>query len=759
MMEASLISKKKDGLCIARVFTKPDEDPLLTQEYEMRSSAITEPDGKVVFELKNLEIPKGWSQLATDIVASKYFRKAGVPQTGSENSVKQVVKRISNSIAKIGEAYGYFAAGEDAENFQAELAHLLITQKAAFNSPVWFNVGLFHEYGINGSGGNYYFDLDKNNTVQSANAYEHPQCSACFIQSVNDDLMSIFDLVKSEARLFKYGSGSGTNFSALRSHFEHLAGGGTSSGVMAFLEVLDRAAGSMKSGGTTRRAAKMVILDVDHPEITEFISWKQREEKKVKALIAAGYPSDFNGEAYHTVSGQNANNSVRVTDDFMMAVQSNARWATRLRTTGEVHKEYDAVDIMRQIGQAAWECADPGLQFHSTINKWHTCPNSGPIRASNPCSEYMFLDDTACNLSSINLVKFLDQDSNFDIEGYRRAIEIMFIAQEICVDFSSYPTAQIAKNSHDFRPLGLGYANLGALLMILGAPYDSDKAFGIAGALTAIMTGHAYKVSSEMAAVKSPFSQFEKNKAPMLKVMNQHRDAAYKIDVRHCPQDLLNAAREDWDDAVRLGEQHGYRNAQATVLAPTGTIGLLMDCDTTGVEPDFSLVKYKKLAGGGYFKIVNNSVQRALGKLGYSKAQISEITDHMIGHGTLEGAPHIPNESLYKMGYTKDELEAAQKAISQNLSFNDWVPHINPKALRARGLSEQQVREVTLYIEGAQTIEGAPHLKDEHLPIFDCANRCGIGTRFIDPMGHVKMMAAVQPFISGAISKTVNLPN
>ncbi|MBI4449212.1 vitamin B12-dependent ribonucleotide reductase, partial [Candidatus Woesearchaeota archaeon] len=439
-------------------------------------------------------------------------------------------------------------------------------------------------------------------------------------------------------------------------------------------------------------------------------------------------------------------------------VLTDGTWSTRFRTSDEVHRQYNARDLMKLVSEAAWACADPGVQFHTTVNKWHTCANTAPIRASNPCSEYMFLDDTACNLSSINLVKFMDAQESFDIEGYRQAIRVMFVAQEILVDFSSYPTMEIAKNSHDYRPLGLGYANLGTLLMIQGVPYDSDRAFGIAGALTAILTGHAYKVSAEMASVQGAFSGFAKNREPMLRVMNLHRDAAYKIDVRHCPKDLLNAAREDWDEAIKFGEQFGYRNAQATVLAPTGTIGLLMDCDTTGVEPDFSLVKYKKLAGGGYFKIVNQSVQRALKRLGYSPQEVNGIIDYMIGRGTLKGAPHIGKERLASLGYTQAQIDEAETQIKATTSFNDWIPHINPKALRAKGISDAQVREITLYVEGAQTIEGAPHLKEEHVPIFDCANKCGIGKRFIDPMGHIKMMAAVQPFISGAISKTVNLP-
>ncbi len=752
------IAFNETRLKIQRRFTKPSVHPFDELEYEKRTSVIAEPNGKVVFSLEGAEVPKSWSQLATDIIVSKYFRKAGVPGTGNEVSAKQTIFRIANSIRQAGEVLGYFQATADAESFEMELSHLLITQKGAFNSPVWFNCGLYHQYNIPGTGGNWYWDFDNQTVEQTATAYARPQCSACFIQTVRDDLMSIFDLVRSEARLFKFGSGTGTNFSPIRSKYEKLSGGGTSSGLVAYLEVFDRAAGSLKSGGTTRRAAKMVCLDMDHPEIVDFINWKVNEEKKVKALVAAGYPSDFNGEAYHTVAGQNSNNSVRIPDEFMQAYLSGGKWKTRFRTTGEVHKEYEARDLMRQIAYSAWACADPGVQFDTVINDWHTSPNTDRIYASNPCSEYMFLNDTACNLASINLMKFLHEDGSFDIEGYRAACRIFFIAQEIMVDFSSYPTKSIAQNSHDYRPLGLGYANLGTLLMVMGVPYDSEKGQAIGGALTAIMTGHANRVSAEMAAVKGPFAGFAKNREPMLRVMNKHRDAAYKIDVRHCPAELLRAAREDWDSAVELGEKFGYRNAQATVLAPTGTIGLLMDCDTTGVEPDFALVKFKKLAGGGYFKIINQSVPRALSKLGYTENEIGDIQSFILGRGTLEGAPHVNPAELKKMGFTDEQIKEANAAVQKSRSLDEWTPHVNIKSLREKNLTAQQLNEATLYVSGAQTIEGAPHVKEEHLPVFDCANKCGIGKRFIDPMGHIKMMAAVQPFLSGSLSKTVNLP-
>ncbi len=686
----------QEGLVFERHFSKAGVNPFDEMKWTKRTSVIKEPDGSVVFEIKDLEVPESWSQLATDIVASKYFRKAGVPANkggvdGRENSVRSVVYRVAHSIRTAGEQLGYFRSPEDAEAFEGDLTHLLIQQKGAFNSPVWFNCGLGQEYGITGSGGNWYWDPNSNQMRETTDAYSQPQCSACFIQEVGDDLMSIFDLAKNEARLFKYGSGTGTNFSKIRGKQEKLSGGGTSSGLMSFLEVLDKGAGATKSGGTTRRAAKMVCLDLDHPEVMDFIQWKVREEKKAGILIhMGGYPADFNGEAYHTVSGQNSNNSVRITDEFMESYLNGGQWSTRFRTTGETCETFDSRTIMRKIAEAAWNCADPGVQFDTTINRWHTSANTDRIYASNPCSEYMFLNDSACNLASLNLMKFIDDRGHFLVDDYREACRTFLIAQEILVDFASYPTQSIGQNSHDYRPLGLGYANLGTLLMTEGIPYDSPKALAMAGAITALMTGEAYRTSSELARVKGAFPGYAKNREPMLRVMNQHRDAAYKIDDELCPKELLEAARESWDDAVSEGEIHGYRNAQTTVLAPTGTIGLLMDCDTTGVEPEFSLVKWKKLAGGGHFKIINQSVKKALRHLGYDDVQVQAIVDHILDKGTIEGS--------------KD-------------------------------------------------------LKLEHLAVFDCANPCGDGVRFIDPMGHVNMMAATQPFLSGAISKTINIPN
>lgn len=778
--KTSSTKRASKGVRVERRFTTHGTDPLDTVVYERRSSTITNPDGSIVFKMEGAEVPSSWSQLATDILISKYFRKAGLHgnKDEGETSIRQVVHRLAHTIRVAADGFtGYFASKADADAFEGELSYLLVNQYGAFNSPVWFNLGLWHEYEISGSGGNWAWDAEVRNVTETAGAYERPQCSACFIQSVKDDLMSIYDLVKAEARLFKYGSGTGSNFSSIRGKQEKLSGGGTSSGLMSFLEVFDRAAGATKSGGTTRRAAKMVCLDMDHPEIQDFINWKVREEKKAHALIAGGYSSDFNGDAYHTISGQNSNNSVRVTDEFMRAVEAGGKWQTRFRTTGEICETLDAKDLWRQVAVAAWGCADPGVQYDSTINKWHTCPNSGRINASNPCSEYMFLDDTACNLASVNLTRFLREDGSFDVEGYRHACRVFFVAQEILVDLSSYPTAPIAKNSHDYRPLGLGYANLGSLLMALGVPYDSREGRAIAASLTAIMCGHAYKASAEMAASKGPFPGFAKNREPMLRVMRMHRDQAYGIDRDACPMDLYRAACDDWDEAVRAGEAHGYRNAQATVLAPTGTIGLLMDCDTTGIEPDFALVKFKKLAGGGYFKIVNQTVPRALRRLGYSERETQEIVAYVSGTNTLLAAPHVNRRTLKEKGLTDAELAKVEAAIpgvfDMDSAFAAWVVgedayerlgankdgRLAKSLLEHLGFTRTQIDEAGDTIVGHMTIEGAPHLREEHYAVFDCANRCGkSGRRFLAPMSHVRMMGATQPFLSGAISKTVNLP-
>ncbi|MBS1960540.1 MAG: vitamin B12-dependent ribonucleotide reductase [Bdellovibrionales bacterium] len=787
VLKTEPLLSKREGMGtipMFRRFTTAGQDPLDEVRYVKSQSKIKDTDGNAVFEMKDVEVPADWTQLATDILVSKYFRKAGVHTVeggkGHENSVRQVVKRLAHTIRTAGEKMGYFNA-VDAETFEAELSYMLVNQLGAFNSPVWFNLGLYHEYGIEGSGGNFAYDANTDSIKETRNAYERPQCSACFIQSVDDDLMSIFDLIKNEARLFKYGSGTGTNFSKIRGRQEKLSGGGTSSGLISFLEVLDRGAGATKSGGTTRRAAKMVSLDMDHPEIEDFINWKMKEERKVAALIAAGYSSDFNGEAYRTVAGQNSNNSIRVSDAFMNAVENDLDWNTTARTTGEVVQTFKARDLWKQIATAAWSCADPGLQYDTTINNWHTSANTDKINGSNPCSEYMFLDDTACNLASMNLVKFLRADGSFDIEAYKHTVRVFIVAQEILVDLSSYPTPKVAQNSHDYRPLGLGYANLGTLLMLKGIPYDSEQGRAWAGALTAIMCGEAYAVSAEEAGKIGAFPGFARNREPMLKVMRQHKKAAYEIDADNAPAELIAAAKDCWDRAVALGEKHGYRNAQVTVLAPTGTIGLLMDCDTTGIEPDFALVKFKKLAGGGYFKIVNQSVPVALKNLGYADNQIKDILTYVLGTMKFTDSTPFLNPAFFMAkGFGPADLAKIEKALPGTFEVSsaftrfalgeELLKKLNVPAaeyekptfnfLTFAGLKHSEIEQANEKICGTMTVEGAPFIKDEHLPVFDCANKCGHkGQRFIAPMGHIRMMGATQPFLSGAISKTVNLPN
>ena len=767
------------GLKFEPVFVQKGEDPYKQIKWTKRSSQITGAEGQVVSSVESVEVPESWSQLATDIAVSKYFRKAGVPGIGAERSVRQLVYRVAHSIRIAGEEYGgYFRTQDDANQFEAELTHILLTQKGAFNSPVWFNCGLYQEYGIQGSGGSWAWHFAEGQPLEIANAYARPQCSACFIQSVDDDLMSIFDLVKNEARIFKYGSGTGTNFSKIRGSHEKLSGGGTSSGLMSFLEVLDRSAGATKSGGTTRRAAKMVSLDMDHPEIVDFINWKLREEKKVAALVEAGYSNDFNGEAYKTVAGQNSNNSVRIPDDFLNAVERDGEWKTTARTDGSVCATFKAKDLWDQIAFAAWSCADPGVQFDSTIQDWHTCPETDRINGSNPCSEYMFLDDSACNLSSLNLIKFLKEDGSFDAAGYRHAARVLFVAQEILVDFSSYPTQKIARNSHDFRPLGLGYANLGTFLMMKGIPYDSELGTAWAGAVTAIMHGEVFRTSAEMAQAKGPFAGYPLNSQSMLAVMRKHQAKLSRIDASLLPKEIMRTAHDVWKETLALGEEHGFRNAQATVLAPTGTIGLLMDCDTTGIEPDFALVKFKKLSGGGYFKIVNQSVPKALKNLGYNEKQITEIVEYAVGTMSLDKSPGINSESLLKKGLNNIDLQKISSALpgvfDLNAAVATWVigadglarlgltpDDVKSKSiLESIGFSFDQIMDASRVVCGRMMMEGAPHLKNEHLAVFDCANKCGVdGQRFIQPMAHVRMMAAAQPFLSGAISKTVNMPN
>ena len=656
-------SGKVTGLHFDRYFTPPGSHAYDLIEWERRTAGITGEKGQVIFEQKDVEVPRSWSQLAINVVAQKYFRGAAdTPER--ETSVRQIIDRVVDTLAKWGREGGYFAGEEDAENWAEELRFLLVTQQASFNSPVWFNIGV---------------------------PGRSQQGSACFINSVQDSMESILELVKTEGMLFKFGSGTGTNLSVLRSSREQLSGGGTASGPVSFMKGYDSFAGSIKSGGTTRRAAKMVILNADHPDVLDFIRCKAEEEKKAWALIEAGYNVGFNvpGGAYDSVQFQNANNSVRVSDEFMKAVENDKEWETKAVVGGRTIDTYKARTLWREIADAAWICGDPGLQFDTTIQDWNVVPNTGRINATNPCSEFVFLDDTACNLLSLNLMKFQSEDGTFNVDRFRRAVDICFTGQEILVSNASYPTPAIAKNSEALRPLGLGYANLGALLMSMGLAYDSAEGARFAGAVTAIMTGEAFAQSARMAQVKGPFSEFAKNREPMLRVMEKHRQAAHQLSTSPESADVVDAARDTWDDAVKLGRLHGYRNAQATVLAPTGTIGLMMDCDTTGIEPDLALVKYKKLVGGGLLKIVNGTVPAALRKLGYD---------------------------------------------------------------------EHQVKEIVIFIDENDTIEGAPHLAEEHLKVFDCAFKPVNGTRSIAPMGHVRMMAGVQPFISGSMSKTVNLP-
>ncbi len=791
------------GLSFSRLFTKQGQTAYDQFQYELRSSTIRNPSGDVVAELQDVEVPAQWSQISTDILAQKYLRRAGVPQpdgsTGSESSVKQVVHRLVNCWQQWGMKYGYFKKEADAQVFYDELVYMLLGQYAAPNSPQWFNTGLFESYGIQGKAqGHFYVDSDTGKLRESDSAFEHPQPHACFILSVDDDLAQkggIMDLLVQEARIFKYGSGVGTNFSNIRGKNEALSGGGTSSGLMSFLKVSDRAAGAIKSGGTTRRAAKMVSLDLDHPEIEEFINWKKDEEKKVAALIAAGYASDYEGEAYATVSGQNSNNSVRVPNSFFKALHENTDWHLTARTDGSILKSIPARKLWQQVADAAWACADPGVQFDTTINEWHTSPAEGPIRGSNPCSEYMFLDNTACNLASLNLMRFFNEEKQeFNVAAFEHACRLWTVVLEISVLMAQFPSEIVAQRSYDYRTIGLGYANLGALLMVQGLPYDSDAARAMAAGITSLMTGIAYKTSAEMAAALGAFAKYEDNRESMLRVIRNHHHATYNESDKYenlrikpvglnqelCPAPLLKSAQQAWDDALAQGSTYGYRNAQATVIAPTGTIGLLMDCDTTGVEPDYALVKYKKLSGGGYFKIINQSIPVALQKLGYTLEERKAIVNYAKGHSTFEGAPHINPETLLKKGFLPEEivqLEASlPKAYDVASLFSAYTlgtdclerlgyteakynsPDFN--LLQALGFTARQIDEANNYVCGTMTVEGAPYLKPEHYPVFDCANRCGNkGTRFIKAEGHIYMMAAVQPFISGAISKTINLTN
>jgi len=793
----------KKGLKFSRLNSKKNTSVFDLFEYDYRTSVIRNPSGEVVFEMTNVEVPKQWSQIATDIIAQKYFRKAGVPQPdgslGRETSSKQVAHRMANCWKVWGERYGYFASSEDATIFYEELVYSILNQACVPNSPQWFNTGLYESYGIAGKPqGHYFVDPIDGELKKSTSAYERPQPHACFILNVNDDLVNeggIMDLWVREARIFKYGSGVGTNYSNIRGEGEKLSGGGTSSGLMSFLKIGDRAAGAIKSGGTTRRAAKMVCLDLDHPEIEQFVDWKVEEEKKVAALIAAGYPGDYEGEAYKTVSGQNSNNSVRIPNAFFDALLKGEDWELKGRNDGKVIKKIPAKALWDKINYAAWRCADPGTQYDTTINEWHTCPQGGPIRASNPCSEYMFLDNTACNLASVNLRKFFrESDNSFDVEGFEYTVRLWTTVLEISVLMAQFPSKEVAQLSYEYRTLGLGFANLGSMLMVSGIPYDSEQARGIAGAISAIMTGISYKTSAEIAQHLGAFVRYEENKEDMLRVMQNHRAAAYDaeeayiglslkpqgIKAQYCPDYLLTAACKAWDDAVEMGKKYGYRNAQATVIAPTGTIGLVMDCDTTGVEPDFALVKFKKLSGGGYFKIINESIPSALRNLGYSPKECDAIIKYAVGSASFNGAPFINHQTLSAKGFIASEIAkldgAAKAAFEIGFIFNvyslgeeclqrfGFTPedYYNPEwsMLEALGFTDAEIDAANDYVCGTMTIEGAPLLKEQHLPVFDCANKCGKkGQRFIHAHGHIRMMAATQPFISGAISKTINLPN
>jgi ribonucleoside-diphosphate reductase alpha chain len=822
-----------------RRYTTRGQDPLGGVSFAPRTSRITKLDGTIVFEAKDIMAPEGWSQVAVDILAQKYFRRGGVGD-GGERDARQVFHRLAGCWRHWGERHGYFDTDEDAACFYDEILYMLANQMCAPNSPQWFNTGLHFAYGISGPPqGHFYVCPESGDVQRSTSAYERPQPHACFIQGIADDLVNeggIMDLWKREARVFKYGSGTGTNFSKLRGSEEPLSGGGRSSGLMSFLHVGDRAAGAIKSGGTTRRAAKMVCLDLDHPDVEAFIDWKVGEERKVAMLAAGsallgrhwgamceavekspsrdgdhrtnerlrgaarkaraeGVPGPFitqclqrlamgdlrrdlkafdtawDGEAYATVSGMNSNNSVRVPDAFMRAVEADGDWELAQRTNGRHTRRVRARDLWGRISYAAWACADPGVQFDTTINEWHTCPEDGRINASNPCSEYMFLDDTACNLASLNLCAFLGAGGAFDLEGYRHAIRLWTVVLELSVVMAQFPSERIARQSYDFRTLGLGYANLGAMLMRLGVPYDSEAGAQWCAALTAVLTGDAYAASAEMAASMGPFPGFARNREHMLRVMRNHRRAAHNapegeyegLSIKprglagaEAPAELVGAARQAWDRALELGEMHGYRNAQVTVLAPTGTIGLLMDCDTTGIEPDFALVKFKKLAGGGYFKLVNGALPAALTNLGYTGEQIRDIERYAVGWQRItDETPGIGRGDMLKNGWTGDEIDALEQKLlaAFDPTFVLDMDRINEH------FPIDRIKAFVEALSGALTVEGAPHLKQEHLPIFDCASKCGKrGRRYISPQGHMRMMAAAQPFLSGAISKTVNLP-
>ena len=888
---------------LTRFFTREEKSPYEAIEFRTATSEIRNPDGSVVFQLEEMNVPADWSQVACDVLAQKYFRKAGIPaklkaveentvpswlwrkvpdeealkalpkeeRSSGESSATQVFDRLAGAWTYWGWKGGYFDSEADAQTYFDEMRYMLCAQLGAPNSPQWFNTGLHWAYGIDGPAqGHHYVDFRTGKLVRSQSAYEHPQPHACFIQSISDDLVNeggIMDLWVREARLFKYGSGTGTNFSNLRGENESLSGGGKSSGLMSFLKIGDRAAGAIKSGGTTRRAAKMVVVDIDHPDIETFINWKVYEEQKVAALVAGSritnkhlsavmdacregtngesncddrfdpkknealknaivearkgmipenyvqriiqfarqgfteidfplFSTDWDSDSYVTVSGQNSNNTVRVTNDFLEQVLGDGEWELIRRTDGGVAKNIQARDLWEQIGYAAWACADPGMQYDTTINEWHTCPNSGRINASNPCSEYMFLDDTACNLASLNLMPFAREDGGFDVPAFEHAVRFWTITLEISVLMAQFPSARIAELSYEFRTLGLGFANIGGYLMASGIPYDSDEARTICGAISALMTGTAYATSAEMAEELGAFASHDKNRKAMLRVIGNHRLAAHgekkgydglsvlpvPLDPGHTKDsELTDAAAKAWDKAYDLGSAHGFRNAQVSVLAPTGTIGLVMDCDTTGIEPDFALVKFKKLAGGGYFKIINHVVPQALAHLGYAEDEVERIIGYAVGHATLKDAPGINHDALRDKGFTDAVIEAVEAAVADafdiKFAFNRWtlgeefctvtlgistenLDDMSFDMLSELGFSKKDIAAANLHACGAMTLEGAPGLKDKHLPVFDCASPCGrLGKRFLSVDSHIRMMAASQPFISGAISKTINMPN
>jgi len=794
------IDSDKIGLQLARLHSKEGQDVYALFEYEYRDVCIKDSEGNIIFEQKQIEVPVHWSVLSTEILAEKFFRKTGVPQAdgflGGEHSIKQVVHRMASCWQLWGLRESYFETEKDAAVFYDEIVYALLSQQASPNSPQWFNTGLYETYAIKGKAhGHYYVDTAKGQLVKSLSSYERPLPHACFILPVEDDLVNeggIMDLFLKEAKIFKFGGGVGTNFSNIRAKGQMLSSGGKASGLISYLKIGDSAAAAVMSGGATRRSAKMVIINANHPEVLEFVDWKKKEELKAVALIKAGYSSGFTGEAYGTIAGQNSNNAIRLSDAFFQKLESGEGWELTHKSDGSVCKSIPAKQLMDSIAQAAWSCADPGLQFDDTINDWNTCPESGRINASNPCSEFMFLDNTACNLASLNLLSFCNAETQeFDIQAYEYAIRLWTIVLEISVTMAHFPTKETAQMTYDFRPLGMGYTNLGALLMTLGLPYDSDQARAICGALSAILTGNTYAVSAEIASFKGPFAAYRRNKNQMLRVIRNHRFAAYNngiafeglnkpvqgLNTKYCSKELLQSAYNCWDKALQLGTKYGFRNAQASAIAPTGTIGLLMDCQTFGIEPDYALVKQKKMVGGYTVKLLNSQVGVALKILGYTQSQIKEILDYLQGTGTFKNAPFINAKSLLKLGLLKSQIEDLELHASSVFSLYELFSktfineHIlanlglerefwdsdSPNLLVSLGFSEEEIKAANTFICGTHSMLGAPYLRSEHLSVFDTA----MGERGcnITALAHLKMVASAQPFVSGAISKTVNMPS